>query len=752
VAMGCVLAAMVATAFILCEQQEHQYDKVLGQLESDSEVHVMGTVYQKEIKTDGYLYYLKQSSNITEHETYQTGRILVYADTDEIPVGAVIDAQGTARTFETAKNEGNFDSAAYYRLQNITFRVFADSVSAVKKPNILFRERLYQLQKRVSQVFVEELSERDAGILCALTLGSKANLEEETKQMYQSAGISHILAISGLHISVLGYSIYRVLRKWKASYPVSALMSGGIVFAFAMMSGFGVSARRAVIMYFFLMGAQVFGRKYDPANALAASALVILIQNPLALFQSGFLFSFTALLSILLSAPMFDTKRQQESGRIKHLGEAFKAQFLVSLSIQIWMMPLTAWCYYEVPIYALFLNLLVLPLCSWLLGFGIFGGITGLFCPPLSKWLLVVSHLILDLYEKAMDVVARFPGSSLITGQPPVWRMVLYYGVLTGIAVFVLWKRAYLDRSKICKKQSNDEKKVGISRKMIACAKRTFVFVAVLCLLAIGLFLPQKQYARIDFLDVGQGDGICISDGAGRHIMIDGGSSSESQVGEYRILPFLKYHQIRRVDAWIVTHGDEDHISGLLEILEDGYPVNCLILADAMPRDEKWDALVSAAKENGTNVVYVSAGDALNLSNATMECLYPSEEDTSDDSNALSQVWSLQMNGLSVLFTGDLGVDEEQLLLERKLLGNYTVLKAGHHGSKNSSGEEFLKKVRPNLTIISCAEHNLYGHPHAETLQRMNTVGSEIAMTWEQGQILLRQENGVWKVRYPCAK
>lgn len=754
VAVGCILAAIALVSFILCSRQEHQYQKIIGQLGSGTQVQVRGIVCQKEEKTNSYLYYLKHTFFTIDDQTYYGGRILLYDDSDYIPIGSAICAEGRAQRFERASNEGSFDPAEYYRLQNITFQVYADRTDLTSKPHVLWREQLYRFQSRVSCVFAQELNERDAGILCTLVLGNRSRLDAEIRQMYQGAGISHILAISGLHISILGFGIYRFLRKIRCSYLGAAVISSIVVCGFAMMSGFGVSARRAFVMYLFMMGAQVFGRTYDAANALAAAALVILIQNPLALFQSGFLFSFTALFSITVSMPFFQKPpEERDDGRAAFRGK-IASRFYVSAAIQLWMMPLTAWFYYEVPIYALFLNLLVIPLCSWLLGFGILGGLAGLFFPVISKWLLVACHLILDVYEHAIDVIGILPGSNVVTGKPPIWILVCYYLLLTGICLYCsMTMRLGETAGTRSKRTIYGSEMFGLR---FLCQhqwlKRCLVTGSVLAALTFCLFFPEKEMLRVDFLDVGQGDGICISDGAGTHIFIDGGSSSESRVGTYRILPFLKYHRIRKIDAWIVTHGDEDHTSGLLEVLESGYPVSYLVLAEAMPRDDKWQMLVSTAKEAGTELVYVSAEDELKLENAKMQCLYPLQNESGEDANGLSQVWSLRSDGMSVLLTGDIGAEQEKLLLGRRALDDFAVLKAAHHGSKNSSCEEFLAEIRPDITIISCGENNRYGHPHPETLDRLEAAGSRICQTWEKGQITLYEKSDEWYLRYPCAE
>ena len=721
VAVGFLLAVTALASFLLYTHQERQYQIIIGQLRAGTQVQISGTVCRKEIKEKNYLYYLKHSYYKIKEKTYYGGSVILYYAEDVIPIGAVISASGEAETFAPAANEGNFDAKSYYRAQNITFRVFVDEMQEEVSARSLFRERLYRIQKRVSNVFAEELNERDAGILCTLVLGSKAQLEDETKQMYQSFGISHILAISGLHISFIGLGIYRILRKCRCSCYLSAGVSAFVTVCFALMSGFGVSAKRALFMYLILIGAQVIGRTYDAVNALALALLLILLENPAALLQNSFLFSFTAMISILATTALFRGNGRQEGK--KTFWQSIYRRLLTGGAIQIWMLPLTAWFYYEVPVYAFFLNLLVIPLCGWLLGLGLVGGMAGLWFPVLSKWLLVFCHFILNLYDFAMEILGLLPGNRLMTGQPSVWFLFFYYLLLCCVYLFFGRKK--------------------LRRILGICAG----VLAAVCLSGV----RQEQF-RIDFLDVGQGDGICISDGRGGHVFLDGGSSSEDEVGKYRLYPFLKYHQIKSIFAWIVTHGDEDHISGLLEVLEMGYPVEHLFLAEAMPRDEAFWQLVSAAEEAGSEITYIRAGDEIQLSGVKMICLYPDGEETEKDRNALSQVWLLEGHALSALFTGDIGEAQERKMQERGLLVPVDILKAAHHGSKTASSELFLHEISPELTVISCSVGNRYGHPHAMTLKRLAEIGSKICQTKEHGQITVKEEGGRIFVEYPCAK
>lgn len=732
---GCLTAALILFAFFLCYNQNHKYQSILNASETVTETELTGVVIRKEKKSSNYLFYLNHTTYLKENKKAEGGNVLVYFDEDSIPIGSVVKVRGTMDQFPHATNEGEFDLADYYQSRNISFRVFADSVMVSRFPKRLFREKLYKIQKSISAVFESELNSRDAGILSTLVLGNKGLLDSEIKQLYQDAGISHILAISGLHISILGIGVYRFLRSCRCSYWISAGIGSGLVFSFTVMSGMGVSAKRALIMYLLVMGAEVLGRTYDGSNALALASLILLIGNPMSLFQSGFLFSFTAMIALIVFIPKIQSEDDEPVIKGNHIRgnlcetcikffKKINRQILSGFVLQLFLLPLTAWFYYEVPVYALFLNLLIIPLCGWLLGCGLLGGIVGLIFPEPSKWILVVCHVILSVYEKAIGITEVLPFHQVITGQPPAWLMLIYYAVLCF--TIILWKqRDYL---------------FSVSYGRICC-----LFLSAVLLCAI-LFFPKKNHFYVSFLDVGQGDGICISDGAGKYIMIDGGSTSGSEVGKYIIGPFLKYRGIKKIDAWIVTHGDEDHCSGVLELLHDGYEVDYLLLAEAMAQDASWYQLVDAAMENGTEVIYVSSGDALQLQNCEMECLYPSKDD-SGDANALSQVWSLKKGDMSVLFTGDIGEEQEEMLLKRNQMEEYVILKTAHHGSKYSSCDAFLQKVSPDYAIISCGENNRYGHPHAETLDRLEKAGSHILQTQYEGQITLFEDREVWHIK-----
>lgn len=733
----------------LTRQRLTSYARRQDAIETTAPVTLYGTVTGKEIKSDSYLYHLKQTYLNTDQTPVFLGHIIFSKETDTIPIGAKIKLTGNLQCFSQARNDGNFDFAAYYKQQNILCRLRMENGKEViqiqETPSLLCREQLYRLQKHLVQIYTEHLNERDAGILCTLAAGTKSMLDSDTKQQYQEAGISHLLSVSGLHISILGFSVYRFLRFLRRSYPCSAAVSTICILCFSYMSGFGIPARRAIVMYLCMMGAQIFGRTYDASHGLALAAILLLIANPLALYQTGFLFSFTAMLAIVLYGRLFpgkqeeirtyqDGNRQSAHIRIKNgMGDRLtelKKNCLFSLWLQLWLLPLTAWFYYEVPSYAMFLNLLILPFSSWLLGEGLLAALIYAWTPGIAGWMLVTCHAILNLYDAGMRFIRLLPGNLLLTGQPEPVLMMTYYLILAG---FCLWK---LYHGTV----SSDGRRICLCRKVLSCG-------TACALLAVVLLVHPAETPGIYLLDVGQGDGIFLTDGQGRHVWIDGGSSSESSVGTYRMLPFLNYHRVASVDAWIVTHPDADHISGLQELLEQDYPIQRLLLAKAMAKDASCRELAALAEEHGTKVTYVDTGDTLALVDMTLQCLYPDAEETASDVNGLSQVWELKSHDFSMLFTGDLGEEQEKLLLERQRLQPVTALKVAHHGSRFSSCAEFLDQIHPKAAFISSSAHNRYHHPSPETLDRLETEGCDIYCTKDWGQISILYRDGQWQIR-----
>ena len=696
-------------------------------LKDGMKIVLQGELEEMEFKNSTYLYYLKNCylklepssvplhSNIAGDVIIPCNQIIAELETDDVPIGKILVLEGKVSVFHQARNEGNFDEKSFYQSQKIDFKLKKVTIKKQYGETDEFRETLYQLKQCLKYVYRVCMTPETGGVITMMALGDKSLMDAEIKELYQKVGISHVLAISGLHITVIGMTLYKLLRKLFGSYVVSGVLAGGFMFVYGCMTGFRPSSTRAIVMFFMMLVAQMIGRTYDSLSALSLSAFCMLWENPFLLSYAGFLFSYIAVLGVVAVASVV-TKTFKEKHKMR---DAIYSGF----SIQLMTVPLTAYFYYEVPVYGILVNFLVLPLMSMLLFFGLFGGFVGLVWVNGARWILMPCRMILLFYQKLSAFMQELPSATLITGQPELWRMIVFYSVL-AVVVFMIWKR----------KKAHGYLVLGVA------------------LLVFVLHVP-KCGMELNILDVGQGDGIYFRTSSGQDLFIDGGSSDVSKVGTYRILPFLKYNGVREIDYWFVSHADKDHISGVQEILEEGYPVANLVFAEGIVRDEAYDELVALAEKMGAEVLHMEYLDCLHLGEARLTCVFPYDSFTTDDKNAASMVLYYQDGKFDGLFTGDIGTGEEAWIADHcdEWLGERSDVsmenadtgagidfyKVAHHGSKYSNSRMLLEILRPEYAVVSAGVNNWYGHPHADTLERLKEAGCEVWNTAEWGQIIV---------------
>lgn len=750
------------------------------EIPEDETVTIEGHLYKKGIRSSGYDWYLNHVTiccrDGEETVTVAVKRLLLRTEEDICPTGGSVRCTVEMQQLECASNEGSFDAVQYYHSLGISAVLYIETedITLLSGSEDAPAERLFHLRTALRSVYEETLNGDDAGILAAMVLGDKSLMEQDVKDLYSSAGISHLLAVSGLHISVIGMSLYCFLRKRGAGYPAAAVLSGGAVWLFCIVSGMSVSAVRAGLMFAVYLGANVLGRKYDSLRALAAAAALNLLVNPYVILNAGFLFSYSAVIGAETIGALFkgpDKKSREEektkgpeaqNGMSAHtLQKKRSGTFLGSICSGMWMsaaillvtLPLTAWFYYQIPVFGVLINVIVLPLAGVLLGFGILGGIAGLTALPFAWIFLLPCRVILRLFYIVCTLFSRIGGGCLITGRPGIGWLAAYY-LLLALTVFALRRR---NAGASLRWRRMRRLFFRILAECLASAA-FFLFRGIRCfllpaaLLICMMLLPAPRQFEMVFLDVGQGDGIFISGGNGTYYFVDGGSSSESEAGRYRILPFLKYNRVRHIDIWFVSHADSDHISGLLEVLEAGYRIDRIVISEAMPKDDAYRELVAAAEANGTLVGEVSGGTVLTSGDLSMTFYTPGAEESggseeiegeAEDRNEKSLVQLVEYEGYKFLLTGDIGEDEEEWLIAQPGIGTIDILKAAHHGSKYSSSEALLGAVCPAAVVISCSEDNIYGHPSPEAVARMEEAGCEIFETMESGQIriCIRGEN-----------
>ena len=256
-----------------------------------------------------------------------------------------------------------------------------------------------------------------------------------------------------------------------------------------------------------------------------------------------------------------------------------------------------------------------------------------------------------------------------------------------------------------------------------------------MCFLILILCFRRGGRLEVTFLDVSQGDGIFLRLPSGAVCLIDGGSSDIKKVGEYRILPFLQSERIECLDFVFISHVDQDHISGVKEILQsDICRIDTLCLPDIDNADSAYLGLVQMAEEAGSRVVYLKSGDRIEKDELLIRCVHPVGRQVWADRNSYSMVLWPQYGEIDFLFTGDIG-EEQEREIRRLLPRKIEVLKVAHHGSQYSSSRDFLEWVCPKYAVISCGDGNSYGHPHIEAVERILESGTEILNTQDGGAI-----------------
>lgn len=763
----------------------------LPYLEENMQLLVQGKLCKKEFKNNQYIYELRSClvkldrNETSEKVPVSCNRILVYSDSDVSSIGEILVVNGTIELWESARNEGNFDEKSFYEARKLDFGLKDIHILASYGRRSWWREGAWQLRLRLKEVYQNVMEPEEGGVMATMVLGDKSLLDAKIKRLYQIGGLSHIMAISGLHISVIGMSLYRFLRKRGLGAGIAGVLAGGTMYVYGVMVGMGISVQRALFMFLLLLIAPVAGRTYDTLNALGAAAVVLLWENPYLIWDAGFQFSFAAILGAAWvgKCVTFAGKERSEPGMENGNPAAFRRQrmgktadkLFVSGAIQLTTLPLVAWYYYEIPLYALVTNLVILPMMGILLSLGLVGGFAGLLSQKAAAVLLFPCEKMLSFGSFLCGLCSALPGAMRITGRPGFLRIVIYYGLLAGVTLWVY-------RGKRCreaqKKKALDKKSLPMKKESVQNRFGSGKMAAVSIFLILLLCVPVRGGFELDILDVGQGDASFLRTGQGYTVFVDGGSSNVKKVGTYRISPFLKYKGVREIDYWFVSHTDEDHISGLRELLEEGYAIRHLVFSREIVQDEKLWGLLELAEQQETEVLYLNAGDVLHLGEAQLLAVFPpmgeqtaldgaavgevagaettgekgAMEKAAVDKNASSLVLWYEEGDFSGIFTGDIGSTEERKLLEvleemclSENIGGLEVdfYKAAHHGSKYSNSSELLDALRPEIAVISCAKKNSYGHPGEEAVAHMEEAGSEVYYTMESGQITVKIEEGV---------
>lgn len=781
--------------FFFAEYDDSRYYIMENAFKNKAEADITGVVYNYLQKENSRQLYLKDVSIHIKgtEEIYRLENILVYSDGEQVfKPGNNLQIKGDIFKLETPSNPGQFNQKEYLREKNIYYTANANSVILSGNSESIyykFLSYIMDIKQRFASVYKTALPEKECGIITAMLLGDKTAMDIDIKNLYKQSGISHMLAISGLHISILGMAVYNFFK----GIIVFAVMLAGFIFknrentlkyirvtsvlastsrvmpvifsivflyAYSLLTGSGISVQRAAIMMSFMLAAPLISRSYDTLSALCASAVIILLKKPFAVFSCSFLLSYGAVAGVAIIYPFlknaytqnsrsksFYNKHMEYMQRFKKFLKTINKDghmpvkkrkyvlmslkyllyfiygkvtdlLLTSLSVQIVTLPVILYFYYEFPLYSILINIILIPLMPLIVITAAAGGLLGLLFMPAAEFLLGSTCFLLDIYEAACQIASGFPLNLVITGRPLLWQIAVYIIIIAVVLYLVKYIKPYVISA---------------------------IFLAAFYII---IYTKRQEGFSITFLDTGQGDAIFMQDNNGVTYLVDGGSSSIDKTGIYRIIPFLKYNGIRKIDYIIMTHSDEDHISGLREIFlqsAGGIHVSNFIVPcpSVTCMDKQYYDIINLAKKQDISINYIKTGDIIsNNKGFSIKCLHPEAGFNADSANAYSTVLSITYKNTSFLLAGDIEGNGEEALLknlntDKTLPASYNVLKAAHHGSKNSSPANFLERVSPDISVISCGENNIYGHPHKELTERLEKAGSMWTATKDAGAVTI---------------
>ena len=692
-------------------------------------------------------------------ETSQTdGRMTYDAKEDQtdlfesVRIGDTITLYGKCTQPEKATNPGQFDSRRYSLARRIVLKMSQPSVKELRRPEgnliaggyLAYRNLICNIRIGMQQGLQSVFGPEDTAQISAFILGDNSGLNSAEKRLFRDGGLSWLVCVSSLHISLLGMMLYRLLRSRGISFLLSSAGAFVVVASYALLTGFSLSAQRALVTFTIWLGSQIFGRTRDALSTLSGAACVILIRQPYALKDSAFLMSMICILSLeYLSPAAFRVFRPRYAWQKK-----------VCSSVCLWLgsFPAVLWFFYQAAPFSSLLYPLFLPLLSILLGFGLIGcmgGGLGLMtgsaalltigktCAWPCRFLLKGIRLICSLEQD-------LPGSVLILGRPSLWQVIVYYMVLIVGVVWVM------------------HTKPGAFQRN--CKRAAAVGWMAFLIIMIGFRAPVDF--RYTCMDIGQGSCNLIEN-KGSVYLFDAGSSSVENVWEYRIDSTLKYYGIRRVDVVFLSHGDLDHVNGLQQILQcyhrnlaglnaGDVTIGQILVPDLPCADERLSEILSLAGTHQIEAGSVSAGAKLEQDGMRLDILSPSADRITGDANQDCMVMLLKYHDLQILFMGDLEKEGEEMFVRAWSnspifcqnnwktsgleSGNKTILIAGHHGSRNATSSGLLEMVKPDLVLISCGKNNRYGHPAGEMLERVEAAGVPYRRTDLEGAVQVRYQ------------
>jgi competence protein ComEC len=639
-----------------------------------------------------------------------TGRVVVRGEFGAVPfTGDVARAEGRLNPALARVNPGLGNSEDYLRQRDVDLALAvreSDAVSVVAAGPGWLPQRWIERLRLAEAALLKRVVPKEAyPFLVAVWLGERSGIGEEAYQGFVRTGTAHVLAVSGIHVGLVGLSLLtlmQALTRRKSVYvPVTILA----VFLFALLAGGRVSSLRAAVMLSMYLLSDALDRERDVPTTLAAAGLLFLLVSPRLVLDGGFQLSFLSVASLLLfTEPLAEAIRWGKPG--------LRQALAVPVAVQILPLPIALRLFFVLPLIAPVVNLVVVPLLGIILWLAFMTCVTGFLFEPVA---MLFGHALAPavyVVEWLAEWGARLPFAYVRVG-PPSLAALLLYGIAAGLA----WWAATLPK-----------------RTPLTGLPAMAGLVAALL-----LWQPPVLPPEMVFLDVAHGDATFARSPEGRTLLVDGGDHSEYvDYGGKVVAPFLLARYVKELDYAVATHADRDHMAGLIRVIEE-IPVATLVLGPRPSGSPLEERLLEACRQRGVAVRRVARGDVLDLGGMRAEVIHP-PADWSGGDNDGSVVLRVAWEGVRVLLPGDVEEPAEAGLARQDVAAD--VLKVAHHGSRTSSTAAFLAAVNARLAVISTG--GMVGREAVDPaiLDRLEARAMPIFRTDHDGAVTLRVVDG----------
>ena len=668
----------------------------------DENIEITGIVCSQIKETD-----YKYSTNIKlENKLKLTVYIDKKEDVSKLEYGNKISVIGTYKKPTERRNYKGYDYMKYLKTKKICGSLIVDGeVKLIKTKNI---NPIFTIINKLSIIFKQNLKKllpkQEAELEQGILLGDTSDIESDIKDDFRECNLSHMLAVSGAHLSYLVLGINTVLSKKAFGIRRRKILSIIFILIFMVIVNMSPSVVRAGISTIIAIFATLIYRKQDTYTTISIALLLTLLNNPFAIFDVGLQLSYLATLSIIVFYSKF-TQKQFNNKVKKYLYESA----MLTFSANILILPITIYEFNTIPINSVISNLLAGPLLGICIILGMFTVIISIILFPVSKLIAFPLQIILKILIKIIELISKIPFGNYTVKTP--WFIVVF---LTYVIIATL-----------------------IHSKKRITKILTMVTLIIFVVMQVCTFINIDGKLKIYFIDVGQGDSMLLRTVRGKNILIDGGGSKDPDydIGEKILVPYLLDRRIKTLDYVIISHFDEDHATGVAQILGK-IDVSSIILTRQLEENDIYRHILSIAKEKKIKLIYVKEGDVLKIGGIKISIIHPENKlMINNPMNNNSIVCKVEYNSFSMLLTGDIEMEAEELILRKNINLKADVLKVAHHGSKTSTTGEFLKAINPKVALIGVGKNNNFGHPSNEVIQRLKENGTRIYRTDENGEI-----------------